>query len=484
MTGSFAEDEDSRSNVRVDASAAWHESLWQPSDPPSRNILAEQQMKYTPEQANKKSRKVFLTSPLSSRPRRSPLHAPHTPLFTTCGSFGMGTPITQLQFDNVFSPLDPEIKNHSHTSPPTRRVLLHHRISNLPAPSPMHRTSMQGTSDVSPLKETSTMDNETKLKETSASAHPSKQKSETGKQHGNGAVSPEVLHQPMQPPGTPVSMKVTLGQSTPNPFESINTKLRANTAQPKTPEKKTSISTPVPSNEQTVEDVESCFPPCAEASYHHLQFMAHRYFHRDRHRQPAVPPFFYGFEAHRSLSEKPIAPIHTMQRKLSSKEMIVATPAQNDTVQVSASKEKYPVSRQRNASRSSTPVPGSIATPPVSATGNDKENEKSSSIEIISGERVTCNCKKSRCLKLYCDCFSQEQFCDGCKCEDCHNIPSHASLRDQVMREVLSKNPKAFKPRIDIQSHNMGCRCKKSECLKKYCEVSDSFSVFICLFIF
>jgi hypothetical protein len=46
------------------------------------------------------------------------------------------------------------------------------------------------------------------------------------------------------------------------------------------------------------------------------------------------------------------------------------------------------------------------------------------------------------------------------------------------MTDCLNKNAHAFKPRIaaapgaaDLQGHSMGCNCKKSECLKKYCEV-------------
>lgn len=100
-----------------------------------------------------------------------------------------------------------------------------------------------------------------------------------------------------------------------------------------------------------------------------------------------------------------------------------------------------------------------------------------------SAKRNPCNCKKSRCLKLYCECFASELFCDGCNCTDCQNSHVFSAVRDKAMTDTRAKNPNAFKPRISVKGHgvslagaspqsghNMGCRCKRSECLKKYCE--------------
>ena len=40
---------------------------------------------------------------------------------------------------------------------------------------------------------------------------------------------------------------------------------------------------------------------------------------------------------------------------------------------------------------------------------------------------VTCNCKNSQCLKLYCDCFSAMGYCDPsvCSCQGCSNTPEN-----------------------------------------------------------
>jgi len=90
---------------------------------------------------------------------------------------------------------------------------------------------------------------------------------------------------------------------------------------------------------------------------------------------------------------------------------------------------------------------------------------------------VSCNCKKSRCLKLYCDCFRISKFCDGCNCVDCANNLEHSEgERAKVINQILDRNPEAFKPRVMAvedtteKSHLSGCHCKKSACLKKYCE--------------
>ncbi|PNT62365.1 protein tesmin/TSO1-like CXC 2 isoform X2 [Brachypodium distachyon] len=173
------------------------------------------------------------------------------------------------------------------------------------------------------------------------------------------------------------------------------------------------------------------------------------------------------------------------------KDKIVPYAAQSSTIQASnfpSAVSSSPATSEPNTANEDSSQAIVVANADESGQGSPKKKRH----KFDNGDGTSCkrcSCKKSKCLKLYCECFHAGVFCsEPCSCQGCLNKPSNMETVLSTREQIESRNPLAFAPKVIRTSepgqelgeqsnktpasarHKRGCNCKKSSCLKKYCE--------------
>lgn len=184
--------------------------------------------------------------------------------------------------------------------------------------------------------------------------------------------------------------------------------------------------------------------------------------------------------APRSTASTSSAGVNNMLLNSSNQKILIPVQSSNQQQYIIQSVPQKIVQSQQN---NPTQVQQKHDTAPASTIS--KSTAKAATVGSVTDSKPVkkpCNCTKSQCLKLYCECFANGEFCSNCNCRLCFNNINHENERKKAIKACLERNPYAFHPKIgkgkvkgdNERRHTKGCNCRRSGCLKNYCECYEA----------
>ena len=167
-----------------------------------------------------------------------------------------------------------------------------------------------------------------------------------------------------------------------------------------------------------------------------------------------------------------INPISNLENKYQKAPIIYPNPLQAHYINESNDKINYIKNKENEIQKNNINEKGAFSLLLNNNINNNKNNIninyiKSDSKNNLQNPRMHCTCKKTKCIKKYCECFSSGNLCYNCKCENCENKPYYIENKSNIKKEEenieLDEDENEEKKLII-------CTCSKSGCNKNYCE--------------